>query len=309
MGAGGRLQFLPVAAQRAHAWLGRPAPACDTVQRPSGVCSRSRGSAGCQAESAPGGHARTPPPSTGLPRAPGAHDASARPAQARPGAAPVLALVCPRTCARPSCALTRLHGVQGTGPATCMRTRYAADFTDPGGRPALAAPSDLTPAATTRDLAAGTVRGGRHTRRAGPAALRLAAAPFHASWKCSTPGMPRFMSSSGSSVQATAALCPRLQTGSTDKGLDSQGSAHRCRQTCCCSPWTSTRAGAHPVLRNTPRRQAHAAALWAVFCALNPISLHMPDSALRQVRFGCACRHLPHYTGHRPQAARNIRLL
>lgn len=43
-----------------------------------------------------------------------------------------------------------------------MRTRYAADFTDPGGRPALAAPSDLTPAATTRDLAAGTVRGGRH---------------------------------------------------------------------------------------------------------------------------------------------------
>jgi len=148
-----------------------------------------------------------------------------------------------------------------------------------------------------------------HTRRAGPAALRLAAAPFHASWKCSTPGMPRFMSSSGSSVQATAALCPRLQTGSTDKGLDSQGSAHRCRQTCCCSPWTSTRAGAHPVLRNTPRRQAHAAALWAVLCALNPISLHMPDSALRQVRFGCACRHLPHYTGHRPQAARNIRLL
>ncbi len=108
-----------------------------------------------------------------------------------------------------------------------------------------------------------------HTRRAGPAALRLAAAPFHASWKCSTPGMPRFMSSSGSSVQATAALCPRLQTCSTDKGLDSQGSAHRCRQTCCCSPWTSTRAGAHPVLRNTPRRQAHAAALWAVLCALN----------------------------------------
>ena len=67
-----------------------------------------------------------------------------------------------RTCARPTRALTPLHAVQGMPPAACMRTRYAADFTDPGCRPALAAPADLTPAATTCDLAAGTVRGGCH---------------------------------------------------------------------------------------------------------------------------------------------------
>ncbi|KAK9832066.1 hypothetical protein WJX81_003607 [Elliptochloris bilobata] len=35
-------------------------------------------------------------------------------------------------------------------------TRYAADYTDPGELPPLAAPAAMTPAATTCDLAAGT---------------------------------------------------------------------------------------------------------------------------------------------------------
>lgn len=41
-------------------------------------------------------------------------------------------------------------------------TRYAADFADPGALPPPALPAGMTPGATTCDLAAGTVRGGRH---------------------------------------------------------------------------------------------------------------------------------------------------
>ena len=41
-------------------------------------------------------------------------------------------------------------------------TRYAADFADPFALPPPTSPAGMTPGATTCDLAAGTVRGGRH---------------------------------------------------------------------------------------------------------------------------------------------------
>ena len=50
-------------------------------------------------------------------------------------------------------------------------TRYAADFADPCALPSPATPAGMTPAATTCDLAAGTVRDGRYVPGAAAAGV------------------------------------------------------------------------------------------------------------------------------------------
>lgn len=45
---------------------------------------------------------------------------------------------------------------------TNTATPYAADYVDAGSNTLLAAASDVTPAVTTHDLAAGALRSGRH---------------------------------------------------------------------------------------------------------------------------------------------------
>ena len=137
-------------------------------------------------------------------------------------------------------------------------------------------------------------------------------------------------------VQGTAALC--LLPRSPRKASSSQASGRPGRRTCCCSPWTSTRAGERrsrvysangsvnkPAMPSGTELSANKPAVprgtrWVLLWQKSLAALPARPSALLlcvqhsilalnwiqglRVRLR---RRLPHYTGHRPQAVCNVR--